>query len=98
VKVLQAHEVDIIQQRLSLLATFCLDDEFNGLLERYLEQSRPQWNGTLDVILPHFMSIRDMRKAQGNLRYLCSMGQKLLEMRDLVKEQLRKETSSEVSA
>ena len=94
---LTPREVEIVQQRLTLLATFCLDDEFMQLLERYLEQSRPQWNGTIDVILPHFMSIRDMRKAQDNLRYLCSMGQKLLEMRELVKEQVRKETSSEVS-
>ncbi len=88
---LDKDDIEAIQERLSFFAVFCLDDEFAGQLERYIEQSRPQHNGTLDVILPHFMSISDMRKGQVNLRYLCEVAQKLLDVRRLAKEQMRVE-------
>ena len=88
-EVLTHQEVDLVQQRLSLFAQFCFDPDFAALLERYIEQSRPQANGTLDVILPHFMSIRDMRKAQVNLTYLINVGEKLLQVRGLVESQLK---------
>jgi len=88
---LDKHDIDAVQERLSLLASFCFDADFAQLLERYVEQSRLEANGTLDVILPHFMSIRDMRKAQVNLRYLINVAEKILQIRALVEEHLQVE-------
>jgi hypothetical protein len=88
---LDRDDIEAIQERLSFFAAFCLDDEFAGLLDRYIEQSRLQHDGTLDAILPHFMSITDMRKAQINLRYLCDVAQKILDIRKLAKDQLKVE-------
>jgi hypothetical protein len=79
------HDVEAVQERISFFAAFCSDDVFAEQLERYIEQSRPQYNGTLDAILPHFMSITDMRKAQANLRYLCGVARHILDVRKLAK-------------
>jgi hypothetical protein len=86
-EILSSEDVDLVQERLSLLlASFCFDRDFAQLLERYIEQSQPQANGSLDAVLPHFMSLRDMREAQVNLRYFISVAEKVLEVRALIQE------------
>jgi len=48
--------------------------------------ARGQVDGTMDVILPHFMSITDMRKAQHNMQFLRSMGEHILAVQKLARE------------
>jgi tetrahydromethanopterin S-methyltransferase subunit A len=63
------------------------------LIRLYLEQTRHQVDGTMDVILPHFMSITDMHKAQHNMRFLRSMGEHILAVQKLAQEFLQSEAA-----
>lgn len=64
-----------------------------NLIQRYLDQTRGQVDGTMDVILPHFMSITDMRKAQHNMRFLRIMGEHILAVQKLAREFLQSEAA-----
>jgi hypothetical protein len=55
-------------------------------IQRYIDQIRPQMDGTLDAILPHFMSIQDMLKAQRNSKFIVSVLKKILEVKQLTEE------------
>lgn len=57
------------------------------LVQRYLDQTRNLADGTMDVILPHFMSIGDMHKGQRNMQFLREMGKHLLAVRETVESQ-----------
>ena len=63
------------------------------VIQRYLDQTRGQVDGTMDVILPHFMSITDMRKAQKNMRFLRSMGEHILAVQKLARVFLESEAA-----
>jgi hypothetical protein len=56
------------------------------MIQRYLDQTRGQVDGTMDVILPHFMNITDMHKAQHNMRFPRSMGEHILAVQKLARE------------
>jgi hypothetical protein len=56
------------------------------VIQRYIDQIRPQMDGTLDAILPHFMSIQDMQKAQRNSKFIVSVLKKILEVKQLTEE------------
>jgi|GEM_PF-4226813 len=90
-KKLTEAETLMIQERISLFAAFCLDEELAALLERYVEVSRPQWDGTADAILPHFMSLEEIRKGKVNLRYLCGVAERILEIRKLAQKHIAHE-------
>jgi hypothetical protein len=55
-------------------------------IQRYIDQITPQMDGTLDAILPHFMSIQDMSKAQRNSKFIVSVLKKILEVKQLTEE------------
>ncbi len=63
------------------------------VVRQYLEQTRGQVDGTMDVILPHFMSMQDMYKGQRNLRFLRSVGEHILAIQKLGKEFLAREAA-----
>ena len=63
----------------SMLARAQDDD----LLQKYLAQTRPQADGTLDAVLPHFFSSSDMEKAKHNLKILRGIGEHILEIKIL---------------
>ena len=63
------------------------------MIRRYLTQTRGQVDGTMDVILPHFMSITDVHKAQHNLRFLRSMGEHILAVQKLAGDFLQSEAA-----
>jgi hypothetical protein len=84
-------ECELVQDHLDLFAQLCGAPDILSLLKRYIEQGTPQYNGTLDAVLPHFMGIQDMRKAQRNLKILCGMAEHLIEivkLRDEMIEQV----------
>jgi hypothetical protein len=56
------------------------------VIERYINQITPQMDGTLDAILPHFMSIQDIRKGQHNSKFIVSVLRKILEIKKLTEE------------
>ena len=53
-------------------------------LRRFIDVARPHANGTLDAILPHFMSIRDMRSSQENLTRAIKTSEYLLALAELL--------------
>lgn len=61
------------------------------VLNRYIKQIRPQIDGTMDAILPHFMSISDMRKAQGNGQFIVDVLEHILAIQKLVQAQVENE-------
>lgn len=89
---LTKEEVLGYQEQVTLFAR--LINTWDGdLIKRYLEQTRAQVDGTMDVILPQFMSITDMRKAQHNMRFLRSMGEHILAVQKLASDFLQRDAA-----
>ena len=53
-------------------------------LRQFIAKARPYANGTLDAILPHFMSISDMTASQQNLTKAIKVAEHLLALNDLL--------------
>lgn len=67
---LTQEEIQLVQQKVGMIAQFCSDKDFLPLLQQYIEQTRTLVDGTQDPILLHQMSIADMMKAKKNLTYI----------------------------
>ena len=55
-----------------------------AFITRYLKETQPLADGTLDVVIPHFMSLLDMREGQNNLKFLRAMGGHVLAVQDTI--------------
>jgi hypothetical protein len=89
---LTREEVLDYQEQATLFAP--LINTWDGeMIRRYLDQTRGQVDGTMDVILPHYMSITEMRKAQHNMRFLRSMAEYILAVQKLAREFLQSEAA-----
>lgn len=91
-KNLTKEECQGYQQAVTAFCQLVMVSDFD-LIERYIEQTRLQVDGTMDVILPHFMSMRDMETGKGNVRFLREIGQHLLAIRKTVTAKLQQEAA-----
>lgn len=80
---LTREEVQIVQNHIGMIAELCNNPEMSILMRRYTDQARPQYNGTLDTVLLQNMSIKDLEKSKRNLRNLCEMGMRILQISDI---------------
>jgi hypothetical protein len=53
-------------------------------LRQFIEKSRPYANGTLDAVLPHFMSLKDIKASQDNLNKAIKTAEHLLALEQLL--------------
>ena len=53
-------------------------------LKSFEDKSRTYANGTMDVILPHFMSLQDMEKSQKNLNHAIEISQTMRKLKELL--------------
>lgn len=83
-------EIADYQQMVSLVCAFCLGQE-QELIERYLDQTRGQADGTMDAILPHFMNLHDMKRGKRKLNFLREVGKKILEVKKLYMAEIKAE-------
>ena len=60
----------------------------SDLIKRYIEDITPQMDGTMDALIPHFMGLNDMRKAQANARFIVGVLQAVLTIKELAEKQL----------
>lgn len=52
--------------------------------DEFIKQAKVHYDGTLDPIHVHFMSISDMRQGQKNLKFMADMGKLLVAMNKLI--------------
>lgn len=85
---LNEEEVEYAQMTATMFARLAssVDEE---QLRRYIETVRPQMDGTLDAIIPHFMAIGDMRKAQHNLQFIVGVLNAILTVKGLVEQEIK---------
>lgn len=77
---LSKEEVHLVQNQIGMISALCAHPEMMPLFERYIEQSRPQWMGTLDPVLLQRMSIQELNKSKRNLRHLCEMALRIVQI------------------
>lgn len=63
-------------------------------INRYISAVRREIDGTMDAILPHFMSIKEMREAQGNAQFIVDVLEHVLAIQKLAEAQFGKEVAA----
>ena len=59
------------------------EPEMAELMRRFVVQGKPQWDGTLDAVLPHFLSLNEMDVGQTNLKLICKIAEHLIAISEL---------------
>lgn len=81
-------DTEMCQQAVTFFAQMAYVQDVESI-KRYLEKAGPQFDGAWDAIIPHFMSISDMRIAQRKGKYICAVLRHILAIRELTEKEIQ---------
>lgn len=82
-KELTREEVQLCQDFIGHVSAYCDQHDMVKLLKRYVSQSQPQHSGALDTVLLQRMNIQELNKSKRNLRMLCEMASRVIQIVDI---------------